>query len=304
MSTPLDNRAHFETEGMPALYYAADKASTASQSLYLKLLLAVLICTVAGPMFLVLAPLFPNHLARFRYLAGAALLAALVITGRIKESRKEREWYGARAVAESVKTSAWRYAMAAEPYLSALSAQEVDRLFLDNLKGVLRDAKELNYSAGSGDNSKPQITDAMRALRSKSWAERMQVYVEQRIQGQRRWYSGKAHQSSRWENIYFGVIIILQLVAMLTAFAFAVWSGMTVNLTGMITSMVAALFVWLQAKRYQETAQSYSVTSHELGFVEETSKHVKSESEFASFVADSENAMSREHTLWVARRRG
>ena len=293
-----------EAKDMPALYYAANKASIASQASYLNLLRGVLICTASAPLCLAVLAFFPKQAASFRYSSAVALLASIVLMGRIKESRKEREWYGARAVAESVKTSAWRYAMAAEPYIFQLSPEHADTLFLSNLKGVLRDAKELNYSAGGGNNSQPQITGAMRRLRGEPWTARMQVYVKQRVQDQRRWYSEKAERSNRLENIYFGLIILFQFGAMATAFAFAVWSAMPVNVTGTITSTVAALLAWLQVKRYQETAQSYSVTSHELGFVEEASKHVKSETEFASFVADSENAMSREHTLWVAKRRG
>lgn len=302
MTLPANTAIRFETEGMPALYYAADTASTTSQSLYLRMLFLVLICTVAGPLLLGLAPLSPKRAALFRYASATSLFASLLVTGRIRESRKEREWYGGRAVAESVKTSAWRYAMAAEPYTS-VSIAEMDKLFLANLREMLKDAKELNYSAGGDFNSKPQITDTMRSLRRQSWQERMQVYLEQRVHDQRRWYSTKSKHSNQLENVFFALILAFQLLATLVSLAFAVWPQATINMTGTITSSTAALLVWLQVKRYQETSQSYAVTSHELGFVEETSKHVKSEDEFSSFVSDSENAMSREHTLWVARRR-
>jgi hypothetical protein len=58
----------------------------------------------------------------------------------------------------------------------------------------------------------------------------------------------------------------------------------------------------LQVKKYQETAQSYSVTSQELGFIEALARTVSTEEQFSLFVENAEFAISREHTLWIARR--
>lgn len=64
----------------------------------------------------------------------------------------------------------------------------------------------------------------------------------------------------------------------------------------------SAVLAWLQIRRHQELAQSYAVASHELALAESRARHVRSEEELARFVGDAEAAISREHTLWIARR--
>jgi hypothetical protein len=75
-----------------------------------------------------------------------------------------------------------------------------------------------------------------------------------------------------------------------------------INPTGTFSTLAAAAMAWLQVKRYQELAQSYLLAAHELGLIEAQSLHVHTEVELSAFVANAENAISREHTMWVARR--
>jgi len=235
-------------------------------------------------------------------MAAMLLIVSVVLTGRIKETQKERTWYGARAIAESVKTTAWRFAMGAEPFPSALGAKEADAVFQNKLVEILRDRKSLNYSAAGDVNSRAQITDEMRSVRSRPWDQRLAVYLRDRIQDQRTWYSNKATLSENRESNYFWIILTGQLISFTTAAAFAAWPTLHLNITTVFTSGTAGLLAWLQVKRYQETSQSYALATHELGIIEAGAANLHSEEEFSQFVADAENAMSREHTLWVARR--
>ena len=66
--------------------------------------------------------------------------------------------------------------------------------------------------------------------------------------------------------------------------------------------MAASLIAWMQVKRYQELAQSYGLATQELGLIASRGLHVASDEELSKFVAESETAISREHTLWTARR--
>ena len=74
------------------------------------------------------------------------------------------------------------------------------------------------------------------------------------------------------------------------------------NLVGVFSSLASALVAWLQVRQHEELAQSYAVAALELGFIEEQAEHVAGDPSFSAFVGDSENAISREHTLWIARR--
>ena len=78
--------------------------------------------------------------------------------------------------------------------------------------------------------------------------------------------------------------------------------GFNLKLTGLFTSLASALIAWLQVKQHKEIAQSYSVAELELDFIQEQAQYVTTDRELSNFVGDAENAVSREHTLWTARR--
>ena len=92
-----------------------------------------------------------------------------------------------------------------------------------------------------------------------------------------------------------------------------VFADALINLTGAFSAVAAASMAWLQMKRYQDLAQAYALVAHELGLIEVQAEDVRRlietqaqrvhrEEHLASFVANAENAISREHTMWVARR--
>ena len=299
MSSP---ELSFPPQALPALYHAADQTSLKKQQSYLRLFLCVLITTSAAPAVIILGALCSSLAQPARFIAAILLVTSLLITAKIKDSQRERTWYGARAVAESVKTSAWRFAMAADPFPVSLAAPAAQSLFQTTLNEILKDRQSLNYSSAGETNSQAQITAQMQSLRNATWQERLQTYVTDRVQDQRHWYAKKASDSDSRESIYFWVILSSQLASVVAAAAFAAWPTLHINLAAIFTAGTASLLAWLQVKRYQETAQSYALAAQELGIIEAGAATVTSEQEFAKFVADAENAMSREHTLWVAKK--
>jgi hypothetical protein len=75
-----------------------------------------------------------------------------------------------------------------------------------------------------------------------------------------------------------------------------------VNLTGVFSASAAGAMAWTQVKKYQELAQSYAMAAMDLGIAREKLAHVAGDIQFEAFVADSESAISREHTMWITRR--
>ncbi|NKC17160.1 MAG: SLATT domain-containing protein [Gammaproteobacteria bacterium] len=59
---------------------------------------------------------------------------------------------------------------------------------------------------------------------------------------------------------------------------------------------------WLQAKKHNELNSSYSLAIHEIGIIKGKAEFVETEEQFSDFVMSSENAFSKEHTQWVARK--
>jgi len=66
--------------------------------------------------------------------------------------------------------------------------------------------------------------------------------------------------------------------------------------------MAASVLSWMQAKRFSELAASYALAAHEISLIREKSMLPNTPDEFSQFVGDAENAFSREHTQWVARK--
>jgi hypothetical protein len=74
------------------------------------------------------------------------------------------------------------------------------------------------------------------------------------------------------------------------------WPGDT------IITLALSVLTWLQAKRYQELAETYSLAAQDIAILEGGLPIVNTEEDFSRFVADAENAFSREHTQWIARK--
>lgn len=284
---------------LPTLHDAANAASLGAQRRYLCLVrvnLAALTCGAIAGAIVLPAGLEGQGIAG---VATLVLVVALVTTLIIQVKAYERTWYGGRAVAESVKTLAWRYMVRAEPFDEARSI-EVDALFAGRLREILADSSTLNVHlrATAGE----QITPAMRAVRAKSLAERRDFYSDHRIREQQDWYLGKAKKSQAAEKLLFASIWIINLLAVAAGILMIIHPTLMLNATGVLATVAASLFAWLQVRRHQELAQSYAVTAQELALALSTAENVSSEHAFAVFVADAEAAISREHILWVARR--
>lgn len=283
---------------LPALYRSADTASFKGQRAYLLVLkvglgLQVLAVTIS---------LLPkgNCGSFIAIVAAVAFGLSLLLTIILKSMHYERTWYGGRAAAESAKTSAWRYAVCAEPYQRQLDERSADELFLRSLNDVIQQRKSLAGAIG-GALQGAQISDKMRAIRARSMADRLSIYLNGRISSQRHWYATKAEHSRRAMECLFFCSIGAQAFTLVFA-VIRVTKPDFPNVTSIFSVAATSFLAWLQAKKYQELAQSYAVAANELGLILERGRHVSSETELSTFVGDAESAISREHTLWVSRR--
>jgi len=183
-----------------------------------------------------------------------------------------------------------------------MQPQAADARFADELRSILQERRSLagKYAVESADA--PQITTEMSAHRQRSTQDRLSLYVNGRIHDQRSWYAGKADQSGTLHTKWFWVATICQAAALLSAIFMIRLTDPPVNPTGACSALAAAAMAWLQLKRYQDLAQAYPLAALELGLIEAQSRHIHTETELSAFVANAENAISREHTMWVARR--
>jgi hypothetical protein len=87
--------------------------------------------------------------------------------------------------------------------------------------------------------------------------------------------------------------------------AIAAPEAFTDLLLGVVTSLGAASLAgtaWTQLSRYDETARSYAVALQEVLLVADLARDFDAEKDLSAFVANGEQAVSREHQLWIAKR--
>jgi len=216
--------------------------------------------------------------------------------------KPERDWYGARALAESIKTSTWRYMMKAEPFVDAPSIKTVRTTFRQFLKEILDANSHVRETVSKRPMNGDQITRTMDDVRRKPFVDRKAFYLRYRIQDQRNWYLGKAATNRKWFKIWIGLCIAIQLTLVALAIV-RIYNDQLFSLWPMDPLMVlaSALVGWVQIKKFNELASAYGLTAHEIGLIETSLNDVDDEIEFSEFVNEAERAFSREHTQWVAR---
>jgi hypothetical protein len=69
-----------------------------------------------------------------------------------------------------------------------------------------------------------------------------------------------------------------------------------------IITFASLVIGWTQIKKFNELAVAYTVAAQEIGLIRPKLVSMNQEDQFSRFVVDAELAVSREHTLCVARR--
>lgn len=287
---------------MPGLFIEADRASLAAQKSYLKLIKLQLILLVFIPAVASLTFLKTSSWDIRAVLLAVLLACSLAVTLIIRVSKKERVWYEGRAIAESVKTLTWRYAACAEPFINSLSSGEADEVFKKELEKVFEGRKSTCTDFIKHTENYADISGAVRKFRELSLEERKKTYLTRRIKNQQDWYWRKSGFNRKTEVKWFNAICISQGIAICLAVLCLFWNKADIAAAGIFSSAALAFLAWLQLKQHQTLAQSYAITANELDTIQEIGRQVNTESELSKFVLEAERAISREHTLWTARR--
>lgn len=284
-----------QEKDFPALNRSADSLSLKAQKNFFAalgvhlsaLVLATILSTINTP----------NQLIAVLQLL--ALLAALSCSIYLFAVKPDKLWYAGRAVAESIKTISWRYVSRAEPFQDedAIASHE----FRQKLKAIV-DQNRYVCQALTKHLGEAQITDVMDRLRSQALEERKKTYKDTRISEQLTWYAKKSLFNGRMSNTFFWALIAINAAGVVCAAFRVAIPNQTVWPTDILVAVAASLLSWMQAKRFSELAASYSLAAHEISLIREQSLLSDTDVKFSHFVSDAENAFSREHTQWIARR--
>jgi hypothetical protein len=245
------------------------------------------------------AALLPDPFATWVALVAAGLLAIAIVLRQVRRaSRPERRWFDGRALAESVKTASWRFMMRAEPFdADDPQAREIVVRELKEMMGA-RPNLRLDPSSVGGH----QITDEMSRVRQTRLDDRRSYYLANRVQDQIDWYARRASDHGRADVRWSVAGWLAEVIALLLALGRIV-APHSVNLVGALTAVAAGATAANQLQSHAELAVSYPLAHQELGLLSELIKWANDESGFIERVIEAENAISREHTMWAAKRR-
>jgi SMODS and SLOG-associating 2TM effector domain 1/SMODS and SLOG-associating 2TM effector domain 3 len=250
---------------LPSVHDEASRSSQRAQSRFFKLMLAFLLLasaialagafrwTVGGSFDLPFAPASAG-IDVLGVFALVSLVGTLLVRRAFDVAEPQKAWYDGRAVAESVKSLAWRYAVGGAPFFRAPHPQ-----------------------ARPPDALAPSY-------------------------GQEAWYKDRSNQNAARARTWRRVSLGLEAVGVAVATSKAIGWLTDVDLLGIVATLLAAVAAWTNAKQHATLAESYAVAADDLLGVRRGIDAQHSEEAWAEFVANAEAAMSREHTVWRARR--
>jgi len=297
MQGPEPSDITIEESIYPALYRAADAASQRAQRTFLnwvQLHSGLLICG-AG------LAVYGIECKWSALLAAALFLGALLTYQHLASREYESVWYRSRALAESVKTSTWRFMMRAEPFNESTSGT-AKLSFVRLLRDLLREHPGLASELGGETSKDRQTTECMLLVRKLPLDKRKSIYCRERIDDQQAWYAAKSSHNRDQASFWSRILAILQLAAIVTVLVRVAYPWWTHWLTEIFVVAASSVVTWVQVKRFRELAAAYGLTAHEVGAVREQLAEIDSEEGFQDFVVNAEGAFSREHTQWLARR--
>lgn len=284
----------------PYYFHHASQLSMDAQKKYMRLFKWSLILLVTALLLSCFHSLFEKNKFLIVYSVIIALLivSSTVCTWLVHTSHLQKKWYDGRAIAESIKTMSWKYINYAHPY----DDSNAEELFEGDIKTILEKRKNIyQHLALSNEEETKLITDEMKDFKRLPFEERKELYLKQRIKHQINWYKNKARKNACDKKKWFYVALSFQLLAILATYILFWNSGLGINFVGLFATISTSLISWIQVKRYQELFEAYSITAGELNFIYNKSKEID-ENNLSDFIGDAEKAISREHTLWIARR--
>ena len=284
-------------ELFPAIYLSADAASNVYQNsflMYYKLSTASLVIAVMASL--------DNFEGRALPIISAIFfLASLGCYAYPKFMRFQESWYMARALAESIKTATWRLLMSAEPFNSQDKDSNI-KTYTDLLSEFLTANKRIASNLESNYSTNSVITEKMHEILNMTFEDKKKMYQENRINNQKFWYSFKSGQNRKYSKIFLWLTIIFycaSILFLLFRIAEPKLSFLPIDIFAILAS---SMIGWSEMKKFDELASAYGLTAHEVGIIDSRYKSVNDPQHLSKFVADSENAFSREHTQWAARR--
>lgn len=288
-----------EEKDFPGLYQSANDSSIDCKERYFRGIAWYLILLLFAALFAFFADGESNSL--FKIISTVLFLATLSLTIWLRVSRPDDTWYNGRAVAESVKTRSWRWMMRAEPYMDCDNVEVMRKQFVNDLRTILKQNESLIGRIGIEPSAQEPITNKMLEIRKLDLVSRFEFYKKERIIDQALWYSKKSKYNKKKSTFWFWGTVILHGLAILLLL-YNIKEPTAKLPIGVVALGASSILTWLQAKKHSELSSSYSLTAHEIVLIKSETTIIETERDFSEYIMNCENAFSREHTQWFARK--
>ncbi|MWA11213.1 DUF4231 domain-containing protein [Streptomyces sp. BA2] len=287
-------------DDLPDVQRSADTTSMEGQKSYLRWtkfrLQFVVAAAIAGALTISLDSEWQKQA-----LTGSSLalfLLALMSEIILLNFHPEDTWYHGRAVAESVKTLAWKFSVCADPFPADSTFEDAKRLFHQQLSDIVAESHILADYSSSGTQ---QVSHRMTVLRGATLAERKAAYARDRVEDQRSWYSRKAKENESSAFKWRVTLVCAEMLGALSAIL-SLLSIAPLDAGSALAAGVAAGGAWIEVKQFDTLSNAYALTATELALVSAAAEQATDEGSWSKYVNSAEQAISREHTMWLARR--
>jgi hypothetical protein len=216
----------------------------------------------------------------------------------IKVGRFEVRWFKCRAFAENAKSIVWRFVMSTSADQGAREKE-----YLNEWLSLQKRLPELQREFALCEGSGKLITSWMQGVSGRNLEGKVSIYRSERVDDQREWYALNARINAGLHSRFFWLVFALELGTIAYA-AIQASRLLPINFVGFIVGMGSGLLVWSQTKRYSDLATTYAVAAEDLNQISAKYTNAEDAEALASFVSDVEEAVSREHGMWLARRVG
>lgn len=280
----------------PPIRISADKASAVAQRTFLilnraQLTLLTLTAFAAGMTFS-----SPAHQHWAAWCICVLMLLTLVLSSALRVGKFDDRWFRCRAYAENLKGAVWRFIMS---HHDGTRASET--AYLNEIKQLNERLPDLQGYLAKYGVSGALITDWMRSAHALPFDQKIAMYREFRIKDQADWYSDRSRYNSRMEQVWFWLIFGSEFVALVIA-AIEAWQLPGFNPVSGVATVGASCIAWFQLKRFSDLGTSYAIAATDLQRIGETHVGITTQHEIDVMVQEVETAVSREHSMWLARR--
>lgn len=297
---PVNTNFMIKENDFPCYYIDSDDASKRAQKLYKGITWLTLVLMFISTTLGSIDSKISNKIPHFDSINGIILFSAGLITIYLNYQAPERKWYLGRAIAESMKTLTWRYMMHADPFFEGNSKNDL-KIFTERIQAINKQANQSKFIPKPNKSHKDIITEKMEEIRILSFEERKEFYSKYRINEQIKWYGDKSELNGKIAKLCSVIVISCQFLAAIYAFSF-IETVKVFNINNVLVFFATSIISIVELNKYKEIYQSYALTKQELNIIRTKFRQVQNDAELNEFVLEAEQAISREHTMWLARR--